>query len=280
MKDLKGKTALITGGAGGLGFEVALRLAEAGCAIALWDLDAGRLDEAAKRLRKEGVKAHGYVVDVTDLAAVKRAAKKVRADLGPVDILDNNAGIVYHANFLEAREEDLNRIVDVNLKAIFWCTKVFLPSMIERGSGHIVMIASAAGLLGTPGMASYSATKHAVVGFSESLRLELRKDGVSGVGITIVCPSFIATGMFDGAKPPRFTRWLTPALIADKIISAIKRNAVYVREPWLVKLIPLLKAIPSTRWIDWLGDLTGAHRSMDTFSADRKTPARPVKDRR
>lgn len=137
--------------------------------------------------------------------------------------------------------------------------------MIERGSGHLIMIASASGLLAVPGLAIYSATKHAVVGFSEALRLELRKKGAKGVGMTIVCPSYISTGMFKGAKPPMLTRWLTPDGVAERIISAVRRNRLYVREPFMVKLVPLLKIIPCTGFMDWLGDILGLHDSMDAF---------------
>ncbi len=274
MKNFKGKTAVITGGAGGLGLAVGLRLAKGGATIALWDVNESRLNEAEAAIKKAGGKARGYVVDVTDYAAVERAADKVRADLGPVDILDNNAGIVHAADFLDADVKDLGKIIDVNLRSYFWCTKVFLPGMVERGSGHIIMIASAAGMVGTPGMASYSATKHAVVGFGESLRLELRKSGDTGIGITIVCPSLIKTGMFKGAKAPRLTPWLTTDAIADKIISGVKANRAYVREPFMVKLLPLLKAVPSVKWMDFLGDFTGLNETMDTYSAGPRAPSR------
>src|SRR5437879_2092595 len=106
------------------------------------------------------------------------------------------------------------------------------------------MIASAAGLLGVPGMAAYSATKHAVIGFAESLRLELRRSGAAGVGMTIVCPSFVDTGMFPDTPPPLFTPRLEPERLAGKIVAAVRANKLYVREPAMVKLIPLLKTLP------------------------------------
>lgn len=265
MKDFSGKVAVITGGAGGLGRAVARRLAKGGAKIALWDIGEKALGEAVKEIAAGGGEARGYAVDVADAAAVREAAGKVRAELGPVDILDNNAGIVRRGDFVDSAVEDLGRTVDVNLKSYLWCTKEFLPGMIERNSGHLIMIASASGLLAVPGLAVYSATKHAVVGLSEALRLELRKAGASGVGMTIVCPSYIATGMFEGAKPPLLTRWLTPDGLAERIISAVRRNRLYVREPFMVKLVPLLKAIPCVGLLDRLGDLLGLHGSMDSF---------------
>ncbi len=265
MKNFSGKVAVITGGAGGLGRAVGLRLAKGGAKVALWDIGEEALKSAVKEIKAAGGEARGYVVDVTDARAVREAAGRVREDLGPVDILDNNAGIVNSGDFLDTSEDQFRLSIDVNLKSYLWCTKEFLPGMITRGSGHLIMIASASGLLAVPGLAIYSATKHAVVGFSEALRLELRKKGVSGVGMTIVCPSYISTGMFEGAKPPLLTRWLTPDGVAERIISAVRRNRLYVREPFMVKLVPLLKIIPCVGFMDWLGDILGLHGSMDSF---------------
>ena len=151
--------------------------------------------------------------------------------------------------------------VDVNLNSYFWCARTFVPGMVERNEGHVVMIASAAGLLGVPGMAAYSATKHAVIGFAESLRLELRRGGATGVGMTIVCPSFIDTGMFPNTTPPLFTPWLKPEALAEKIVAAVRADRLYVREPSMVKLIPLLKALPRSIG-DALCALTGMDRSL------------------
>jgi all-trans-retinol dehydrogenase (NAD+) len=133
--------------------------------------------------------------------------------------------------------------------------------MISRGEGHIVFIASAAGMTGVPGMAVYSATKHAVIGFAESLRLELRRGSAAAVSMTIVCPSFIETGMFPDTAPPLFTPWLKPEALAEKIVAAIRSNTLYVREPAMVKLIPLLKALPQCLG-DFLCRVTGMDRSL------------------
>ncbi len=264
MKDLKGKVAVITGGAGGIGRAVGIRFAQLGAKVALWDRDADALERAKEEFESLHLTVKTYAFDVSDAAAVRENAGKVRADLGEVDILDNNVGIVFKGDFLEMSEEKLNKSVDVNFKAYMWCTRAFLPGMIERGSGYIVFTASAAGLMGAPGMAVYCATKHAVVGFAESVRLELRKAGVSGVGMTIVCPSFINSGMFDGVKPPFLTRWLTVDEISDKIVGAVRKGRLYVREPWLVKCIPLLKML-GTGVTDLAGDWTGMHGAMEGF---------------
>lgn len=262
MRDFSGKVAVITGGAGGVGRALGVRLARAGAKVALWDLDEARLSRAVGEL---GSSARGYALDASDPAQVRDAARKVESELGPVDFLDNNVGVVFPGSFLDFTEERIHKTVDVNLKSYLWCTRAFLPGMIARGCGHIVMTASAAGLSGVPGMTVYSATKHAVVGFAESLRLELRNSGIDGIGMTIVCPSFIASGMFEGANPPLGTGWLTVDRIADEILAAVRSGRLYVREPFLVKLIPLLKALP-VRCSDWAGDLTGMHRSLEPFN--------------
>ncbi|MBI4249340.1 MAG: SDR family oxidoreductase [Elusimicrobia bacterium] len=265
MKDFKGKTAVISGGARGLGLAVGARLARAGAQVALWDINEKGLQRAVEALRATGSLARGYALDAADPAQVREMAARVRAELGEVDILDNNAGVVFPGDFLDFTEEQLNKTVDVNLKSYLWCTRAFLPAMISRGSGHVVMTASAAGMTGVPGLAAYSASKHAVIGLAESLRLELLRNGVRGVGMTIVCPSFIATGMFEGVRPPAGAGWLTADHVADKVVEAIASGKLYVREPFLVKLLPLLKAMPSVRWMDWLGEVMGMHRSTENF---------------
>ena len=171
MKDFKGKTAVISGGAGGLGLAVGARLARAGAQVALWDINEKGLQRAVEALRAKGGLARGYALDAADPAQVRETAARVRAELGEVDILDNNAGVVFPGDFLDFTEEQLNKTVDVNLKSYLWCTRAFLPAMISRGSGHVVMTASAAGMTGVPGLAAYSASKHAVIGLAESLRL-------------------------------------------------------------------------------------------------------------
>lgn len=261
MLELKGKTAVITGGAGGLGFATALALAREGMAVALWDLNGKRAEERAAALRADGFTAKGWGLDVTDPAAVRAGASHVERELGPVFLLDNNAGIHAPGDFLNASDEEIRRQVEVNLNSYMWCAKAFVPGMIARGSGHVVMIASAAGLLGVPGMAVYSATKHAVIGFAESLRMELRRGGAKGVGLTIVCPSFIDTGMFPNTTPPLFTPRLKPEALAAKIVAAVKADRLYVREPAMVKLVPLLKALPRAL-ADALCALTGMDRSL------------------
>lgn len=258
-----GRTAVVTGGAGGLGRATARALARQGCAVALWDLDGAAAEKAAGALRAEGFAARGWGVDACDAAAVARAAAETEAALGPVWLLDNNAGIVAKGDFLDQDPAVWERTLAVNLRSHLVCTKTLLPGMVSRRSGHLVFIASAAGLLGVPGMALYSASKHAVVGFADSLRLELARSG-SGVGVTIVCPSFISTGMFEGARPPRLSGWLTPEAVAEKTVAAVRSRRVWVIEPWIVKTTPLVKTLPQPV-VDRLASWLGIHDAMRGF---------------
>lgn len=269
MLELNGKTALITGGAGGLGFATALALAREGMKVALWDIDGERIENAVAALRADGFTAKGWALDVTDPTAVRAGALQVEREFGRVDLLDNNAGVHAPGDFLNATDDEIKRQVDVNLNSYMWCVKAFVPGMAARNEGHVVMIASAAGLLGVPGMAVYSATKHAVVGFAESLRMELRRGGATGIGMTIVCPSFIDTGMFPNTTPPLFTPWLKPEALAEKIVEAVRGDLLYVREPAMVKLIPLIKALPRAVG-DALCALTGMDRSLQSCAPPKK----------
>ncbi len=265
MKSVKGKVALITGGALGMGKEVAKLFAKDGAKIVLWDLREEDLSKAAEELRGLGAEVYTYVCDVTKRDMVYETAEKVKKEVGFVDILDNNAGIVFGGPLWEVDDEKLFKTIDVNVNGIIWCTKAFLPDMMERNEGHIIMMASAAGLLGVPGLAAYCASKHAVIGLSDSLRVELKKIGKTGIKITIVCPSFVKTGMFEGVKPPLLNPWLTPEGMAKKIYNAVLKEKPYVLEPFIVKTVPFLKGISTTAVMDWVGGVLGMHKSMDTW---------------
>jgi len=263
--ELRGRLALITGGAGGIGRAVAARLLRQGARVALWDVAQAPLDSAKSALSPLG-EVFTDVVDITSREQVAAAAARLRERAGEVDVLDNNAGVVFGGDLLAMSDEQLEKTVAVNLNAVLWCTRAFLPSMIERGRGRIVLMSSASGLLGVPGLAAYAATKHAVIGLGESLRLELEKGGHRGVGVTIVCPSFVSSGMFAGVKPPLLAPWLTPEKVAALVVSAVESDRLYVRAPFLVKLVPALKGLAPARVVDWVGRVLGMHGSMDSFT--------------
>ena len=163
-------------------------------------------------------------------------ADEVRAAAGDVDVLVNNAGIVSGRPLLELPDERIERTFAVNTLALFWTTKAFLPAMKARGSGHIVTVASAAGLIGTARETDYAASKFAAVGFNEALRQELRRSA-PGVQTTVVCPFYVDTGMFKGVKT-RFPL-LLPVLkeqdVADRVLKAIQHDQPLVQMPFMVE---------------------------------------------
>lgn len=265
MKSVKGKLVLITGGALGMGREIAKLFAKDGARIVLWDLRKEDLDKTAEEIKALGAEVKTYVCDVTKREMVYETAEKVKKEMGEVDILDNNAGVVFAGPFLEVPDEKHLKCLEVNINGILWCTKAFLPAMVKRNEGHIIMMASAAGLIGVGGLAVYCATKHAVVGFSDALRAELKKQKIYGVKITIVCPSFVQTGMFEGVKPPMFTPWLTTEGMARRIYKGFLKQKPYVRAPFMVELIPFLKAISHTAILDRVGILLGMDDAVNTW---------------
>jgi len=262
MKDVKGKVVLITGAAMGMGKGLAELFAGDGARLVLWDLNAAELEKTTAELKQSGAEVHPYLCDITNRAQVHERADQVRKEVGPVDVLVNNAGVVFGGELLKVSEESIERTLQVNLVAYFWVTRAFLPDMVKKRSGHIVNLASAAGLMGVPDLTAYCASKFGVIGFSEALRLELRRAGLTDIKLTIVCPSYVATGMFEGVKPPLFSPFIPPEVMVRKIYQAVKKDKVWVLEPASVKAMPYLKAVTAQPILDFFSDLLGVNRSM------------------
>eukprot|EP00906_Rhabdomonas_costata_P006820 RCo009883 len=265
-ESLKGKVVVITGGGMGIGRLMCLKLAKEGCKIAVWDFNQKMAEETARMIKEQGGEAKVYICDVSNADAVYAAAKLVISDFGHVDVLVNNAGIVSGKKLLDVPDALARKTMDVNTTAHFWTVKAFLPDMLHRNSGHIVTIASAAGLVGVCGLADYCASKFGAFGFNESLRFELRKLGKKGVATTCVCPYYINTGMFDGVKT-RFSFLLPilePEYVAFKVIQAIKRRREVLYMPRLVRFTCLGRCVP-TPINDWFMDFLGISNSMDQF---------------
>ena len=270
MKDLTNAVTLITGGGLGLGRLMALKLAKRGAKIVLWDIKKPNMDKVLDELQLAGHQAHGYVVDVGDRKQVYEAADKVRAEVGDVDLLINNAGIVSGRPLLDLPDEKIEATFRVNSLALFWCTKAFLGPMIEKNAGHIVNIASAAGLVGSANMSDYSASKFAAVGFNESLRNELKKMGTKIV-TTVVCPFYIDTGMFDGVKTkvPSLLPIMQEDDVANKIVSAIMKDKEQLILPPFVNIVPLARALPVSLF-DATNTFFGINNAMDEFKGRGK----------
>lgn len=254
---------LVTGAARGMGRQLCVQAAGRGARIVAWDLDGPGLEALAGELGDALVSRS--VVDVTSVSSVAAGVAAIEGGADAVDIVVNNAGVVSGDRLVDLRPEQIERTFNVNVLALYWVTKAFLPSMQTRGRGHVVTMASAAGLVGVSRQTDYSASKHAAVGFMESLRAELRRDKI-GVSTTTVCPFYIDTGMFEGAKSR--IPWLLPILhepdVAAKILRAIERNKPVLRLPPLVATLPFARILP-TPLFDRVMDLLGVNRSMDAF---------------
>lgn len=273
MTDVRGRVALVTGGASGIGRLLSLELARRGAVPVVWDLDEARLDACVEELgRLSSGRARGYTCDVRDPRAVGEVADHVRRDVGDPMIVVNNAGVVSGSRLLDLSDDAIRRTFDVNVLALFWVTRAFLPAMIDANRGHVVTVASAAGLVGVARQTDYSASKHAAVGFDESLRVELHRVAPR-IRTTVVCPYYTDTGMFEGVR----TRvpFLLPILkqqdVAFRIAEAIAKDRRVLVMPPIVRLIPALRVLPPNVF-DRVMDLFGVNTSMDHFVGRHGVP--------
>lgn len=262
MRKLEGKRVLITGGAQGIGLTLAARFVACGSEVVLTDIREDLLGDAVQSLARTGAPVRAFPLDVTDADAVLAVRDRVHDEAGPLDVLVNNAGVVFGGPFLDVPLAKHVATYRVNVDGVVAMTYAFLPDLIARPEGHLVNIASASGLIGLPFGATYASSKWAAIGFSESLRLELEQQGHGHVQVTTACPSYVSTGLFDGVKPPLLTRLLTPDRFADQLMRAVKRNRPWVLTPWLVKLTPPLKGILPTRVFDRISGLLGVNAGM------------------
>jgi all-trans-retinol dehydrogenase (NAD+) len=266
MTDVDGRVALITGAASGIGRLLAGELARRGAHLVLWDLTEDRLDPVRNELAKEsGHEPACYGCDVADRHEVAETARRVQSDVGDVDVLVNNAGVVSGRHLVDLPDDKIEQTFAVNVLALYWTTKAFLPAMIRRERGHLVTIASAAALVGVAKQTDYSASKHAAFGFDESLRVELRRTAPKLV-TTVVCPFYINTGMFEGVKTrfPRLLPILEQEVVARKIALAVERDRRVLIMPPLVRLLPAMRILPP-RAFDATMSLFGVNRTMDDF---------------
>jgi short-subunit dehydrogenase len=252
----------VTGGASGIGRAIAERFAAGGAELLLVDRNETGLADVAAELRRTGAHVRTYALDVTDASRITGLHEQIARDGGPIDVLVNNAGLVYGGAFLDVPVEKHLTTYRVNTEGLVAMTHAFLPDLVAGQDGHVVNVASASAYIGLPFGATYASSKWAVLGFSESLALELQLLGLGHVHVTAVCPSYVATGLFDGAKAPRMTGLLTAAGVAELTVRAILKNRPYVRTPWIVQTTPLLKALLPFRAFYRVAAWLGVNTSM------------------
>ncbi|MGM9754051.1 MAG: SDR family oxidoreductase [Candidatus Cryptobacteroides sp.] len=266
MTNFKNKNVLITGGASGIGRIMGRLCLEKGAAATIiWDLNEGGLESAEAELSAYGPVA-AYKVDVCKDEDISLNYERVKKDVGQVDILINCAGIVRgNSVFYENRPQDIDLTMDVNATAPMKVALAIMPDMIKRNSGHICNIASAAGMLGVPKLSVYCASKWAVVGWSESLRIELKMNK-SKVKVSCIAPYFINTGMFDGVRSKIFPI-LEPEKTSKKILRAIETDTFFRGLPFGYHFIRFWQALlPKVIFDPLFGKLFGVYEVMDHFT--------------
>jgi NAD(P)-dependent dehydrogenase (short-subunit alcohol dehydrogenase family) len=250
--DIQGKVAVVTGAASGIGRATATALAQEGADLVLADVNDDRLEEARKEITALGRNGVAVHTDVSKLQDIRNLFDRSVSELGRVDILMNNAGVHLTGPAERISIGDWEWIVGINLWGVVYGINVFLPHMLERGSGHIVNTASMSGLIGAESSIPYVATKFAVVGMSECLAAYLKP---KGIGVTVLCPGFVATNIIErerlvpfgdgfddsrkafveAVKQGDWSRFnalpggvVTPEQVAEKVVQAVKGNAFLV----------------------------------------------------
>lgn len=228
-KSMRGEIILITGSGHGMGREMSLQLAALGGVLVCVDINAGTNADTVDLIKENNGKAYAYQCDVTDRTSIEELARRVRREVGEVDVLVNNAGVMPCKPFLEHSERDIRATFEINVLSHLWLLQEFLPSMMKRNHGHIVALSSMAGLVGLRNLVPYCGTKFAVKGMMEALHEELREDKTtdySGIKFTTVYPYIVDTGLCKNPKIkfPSFMRIVSARDAAAAIVDAVRRD--------------------------------------------------------
>lgn len=265
MNYYQNKTILITGAASGIGKRFAEQVSDVpGVSLILWDLNAEDLNKTAEQLR-EYCSVDKSIIDITDANRVELEAERLIKQNWIPDLILNCAGIVTGKLFHNHQYHEIDKTLRINVSGSMYVVRAFLNEMIKRGSGHIVNMASASGFIGNPKMSVYAASKWAVLGWTESLYLEM-KENKTGIDVTAVIPSYIDTGMFEGVKAPLLTPILTTEDIVERMLKGIAKRKRSIKAPFMVRFTPLLKGILPAKLFDWIaGRVFGVYETMDSF---------------
>ena len=264
MKDFTGKIALITGGASGIGKIMARLLLERQAKVVIWDINQDGINQTIAELSPKGT-ISGYKVDVSNLEQIQETARRVKQEIGTVDVLINNAGIIVGKFFHEHSTADILKTMEINSNAPMLITAAFLQDMMSQNSGHICNIASSGGLISNPKMSVYAASKWALIGWSDSLRLEMEQLEKQ-VNVTTILPYYINTGMFDGVQSK--IPILEPEAASLTIIKAIEQNKKMITIPgYIYRFTRFGQAIMPINVFDWFtGSVLGIYKTMEHFT--------------
>lgn len=284
-KNVKDEIVLITGAAGGIGSELVKRFVDLGSTVVCVDYNQKELDRLKDELtsshpddkdKNNNKRVHFYVLDITNVEQVKDVSARIRREVGDVNILINNAGTVNQAKLLlDLTEQEINRLFQVNILAQFWLVREFLPYMQSKNRGHIVNVASVCGLQGGYKLTDYCSSKFAVVGFTESLRIELNVTNPNNqIEVSVVCPFHVQTKLFDGIVFNKF-RWIrlsfTPKEVSDAIVNGVLTNKKLIYVPQgLVQIFLAVKNLSTTRLNDYAQRLLDFSGSMDNFKGNKQ----------
>lgn len=266
MRILKNQVWLITGAASGIGKLMAEGLLMRETVVVLVDINKEALINVEKEFLERSFKAHAVVGDLSKPETFLELKQVVHAKVGKIHGLINNAGVVFGGEFEKVDWQKHALTYQINTLGPVGLVHTFMTDFLENiKSGkevHVVNIASASGFVGLPYGSTYAASKWAMIGFSDSLRLEMKERGLSDFHVTTVCPSYISTGMFQGVRAPLMLPWLKPEEIVLKILRGIENDSAFIKEPFLVKTIDLLKGLMPLGIYDAISKFLGVTTSM------------------